>query len=755
MKNILRGGQTSMHSFHMSAQLIFTLVKMALLIILIGDLMYVFGKFDLQDLKEISIYYLAKIFMGLGFNNFEFTFTGRYGDIHHVKASAVVSNFKLIIIKNSFFSAVVHGLWVGFISALVAISGLLYLFNFRGRKLAKEKFIRGGRIVSKSKLKALITKSNLLAVSKLKNLYLGSFFFKHYHLAKIPFPKDAEFLHTIILGSTGTGKTSAILDLIDQIRLRGDRAIIYDKMGALTETYYNPQTDIILNPLDARSKSWSLFNEVRKESDYDYIASAFIPEKKSGGDPFWIEAARRVFSTFAKEIKKENPTITNQEFVDALLRSNHKQIAHFLAGTEASSLISADSEKTSLSILAILSAYVASIKYLHDSDEEKFSIRKWVEGGAENKSQPQLDNGFLFISSKGDQHDSLKPLISTWLDIAVKSLLSVDQNQPHDQEPRRIWIILDEVGSLQALPSLLDGLAQSRQFGGAFVVSMHSISQLKAIYGKDTTDTITSLCRNKLFFSVPDNETADFCSQNLGFQEVEEVKEGISYGANEIRDGVNLSTQKSLKRLVIPSELMFMKRLKAYIKFAGEFPIAQISFAIKVRNKISQKFIERPEETEPKPVTNVLAPVPLKPISENPRNPEKPKRKYEEVEDDEEDEDEESDEQDDDNTDEDESNTEANLEEEDDEENLMQEQGTNDWNGDEDFEDDEPEGDGDEEESKEDNESLDEENIDSDSGSKTEDGESKEENPEQTNAQNRQLIPAPAVRRENNDPFFE
>jgi hypothetical protein len=175
----------------------------------------------------------------------------------------------------------------------------------------------------------------------------------------------------------------------------------------------------------------------------------------------------------------------------------------------------------------------------------------------------------------------------------VKSLLSVEQNQPNGQDPRRIWIILDEVGSLQALPSLLDGLAQSRQFGGAFIVSLHSISQLKAIYGRDTTDTITSLCRNKLFFAGADEETSDFCSQNLGHQEVEEVKEGISYGVSEIRDGVNLNTHKSIKRLVIASQIMFMKKLQAYIKFAGDFPISKISFKVKSREKISQKFIEK------------------------------------------------------------------------------------------------------------------------------------------------------------------
>ena len=107
-----------------------------------------------------------------------------------------------------------------------------------------------------------------------------------------------------------------------------------------------------------------------------------------------------------------------------------------------------------------------------------------------------------------------------------------------------MWIILDEIGSLQQMPSLLDGLAQTRQFGGAFILSLHSISQLKSIYGKDKTDTITSLCRNKLFFAGADDETAEYCSQNLGHQEIEEVKEGLSYGANEIRDGVSLNNHK-------------------------------------------------------------------------------------------------------------------------------------------------------------------------------------------------------------------
>ncbi len=579
MRSIIRGGQTSMHSFHMTTQLVLTLVKVALLIILIGDLIYVFGKFDLQDLKEILIYFLAKIFIGLGFNNFEFNFVGRYGDIHHVKAGVVVSNLKLIIIKNNFFSAVIHGLWVGFISALVVITSLVFIFNFRGKKLAKEKFLRGAKIVSKKILKQRIQKFNFR--ESLKHFQLP--YKSQYSLSNIPFPKNTEFLHTVILGSTGTGKTNGILELLDQVRKNGDRAIIYDKMGTFTSTYYDPSKDIILNPLDARSKSWSFFKEIRNTSDYDYMASAFIQEKKGNSDQFWIDAARRVFAVFAKKLKEEKGgAATNQEFVDALLKVGYEELAEFLTGTEAASLVSTKSERTSLSILSILATHISSMKYLRDS-EDNFSIRNWVETDSD---------GFLFISSRSDQHDSLQPLISTWIDIAVKALLSVEQNDHNSSKPRRIFIILDEIGSLQQLPSLLDGLAQSRQFGGAFLLSLHSISQLRSVYGKDKTETITSLCRNKIFFAGADEETSDYCSQNLGYQENEEVKEGISYGANEIRDGVSLNTQKNLRRVVIASEIMNMKALEAYLKFAGHFPIAKISFKIKKRPKVAERFVD-------------------------------------------------------------------------------------------------------------------------------------------------------------------
>jgi type IV conjugative transfer system coupling protein TraD len=592
MKNLVRGGQTSVHSLRMTMQLFLTIWKILLFATIFINIFNLLKKYDLFSFKELLILQFSRVLVFCGFENYNIHFVGRYKNIYHLQAKIVSANSNLILLEKNILQTIGNGFINSFLIGILLIIILVILFTIKGKKLTTEKFIRGGEIVSSNQLKKIVKKFNFL--KNLRSFKLNFLSSKKYSIASIPFPNDGEFLHTIILGSTGTGKTNAILDLLDQIRKNGDRAIIYDKMGSYTANYYQPQKDVILNPLDQRSKAWSFYNEIRRESDYDYIASALIPEKKDSSGPFWTDSARRVFSVFAQKLKnqlKENPS--NKNFLQLLLKSNFKILADFLSSTSATSLINVESEKTSLSILAILSAYLSSLKYLKDDNShENFSIRNWIE--------LESNDSFLFISSRSDQHDSLQPLISTWIDIAVKALLSLDQNNYAKTDKRRVWIILDEIGSLQQMPSLLDGLAQSRQFGGAFILSLHSISQLKSIYGKDKTDTITSLCRNKLFFAGADDETAEYCSQNLGHQEIEEVKEGISYGANEIRDGVSLNNYKSHKRIIISSQIMYMKSLQAYLKFAGNFPISKIDFKIKNRAKIAERFIDNisPEDSQ-------------------------------------------------------------------------------------------------------------------------------------------------------------
>ena len=69
----------------------------------------------------------------------------------------------------------------------------------------------------------------------------------------------------MLIGTTGTGKTVALSQLVAEARERGQRAVIFDLTGAFIEAFYDATRDVILNPLDARCPSWSVFNDCSSE----------------------------------------------------------------------------------------------------------------------------------------------------------------------------------------------------------------------------------------------------------------------------------------------------------------------------------------------------------------------------------------------------------------------------------------------------------------------------------------------------------
>ena len=229
----------------------------------------------------------------------------------------------------------------------------------------------------------------------------------------------------------------------------------------------------------------------------------------------------------------------------------------------------------------MLTAHIGALEFLPDTGKP-FSIRDWVsrkDGG-----------GFLFLTSRGDQHASLRGLISTWLEIAVNALLSLDQ----DGE-RRVWVILDELPTLHQAPSLQPGLAESRQFGGCFVLGIQVSSALRDLYGKNGAETISGLCGTRVVLSAPDRDPAQWSADSLGRAEIEEISEAYSYGANTMRDGVSLTPRRELRSLALPSEIMRLPNLTGYLKLPGPWPVARIKLKYVHRPMAAARFVPRGE----------------------------------------------------------------------------------------------------------------------------------------------------------------
>ena len=584
----VRGGQTVFHGLRMWTQVVYVGLMIVAILVVTVPVTMLWRTTPAHDGYGAGMLTLAEIKLAVGYepeSGQEIRLEDGETMVARIDDIAAYGPWEAA--RERILDTVISGAWLGGKMGAGVVALMLGWFRYQGHRLKQKKRLRGAELVSAQELARRVRPLRARVWEGVSGKA------PPYRIAGVPYPGRTETQHTIVSGTTGSGKTVLISDLVQQIRQRGDRCVIYDKMGSYTEAFFDPERDVLLNPLDARAPRWSPFFEARSPRDFDTMAAALIPQQKDTVDPFWVTAARQLFSNGAGVLWKQGER-NNRVLVEHLLKTNLKALAEAMEGTVAQSIVDPENPKTALSVRAMLTAHLGAMEVLADSGRP-FSIRDWISG--------EKANSFLFLTSRGDQHASLRGLISTWLEIAVNALLSLDRD-----DGRRIWVILDELPTLHQVPSLQPGLAESRQFGGCFVLGVQVASALRDLYGRNGAETISGLCGTRVVFAAPDRDTAQWSADSLGRSEIEEVAEGVSYGADPYRDGVTLTPRRELQSLALPSEITRLPNLTGYLKLPGPFPVARIELKYVKRAKIAPRFVQRGQGHGPVPDTPAPGP---------------------------------------------------------------------------------------------------------------------------------------------------
>jgi type IV secretory pathway TraG/TraD family ATPase VirD4 len=384
-------------------------------------------------------------------------------------------------------------------------------------------------------------------------------------IAGVALAPGDEVKHFKLIGTTGTGKSTAIREMLAAALDRGDRAVITDPDGGYLARYHDAgRGDVILNPFDARSVQWDPFAEIREPYDAEQLASSLIPSSEDASGREWRGYARTFLAAVVRRCH-EGRRRDAAELWRLIAIAPSAELRPIVAHTPAQPFLEPENARMFGSIRSVAGSAAAALEHVQAQRARTFSVRDWIGSG----------RGALFLPYQASQIAALRTIIATWVRLAIFETMC---NEGRAETDRRLWLIVDELDALGAIDGLKDALARLRKFGGRCVLGFQSVAQVSSTYGAGEAQTLVENCANTLILRCSASEhggTSQFASRLIGEREVarrstSRGRDGTGLpGGRGWRRSTNISEQRVTEAAVLASELEQLPDLTGYLKTAS------------------------------------------------------------------------------------------------------------------------------------------------------------------------------------------
>ena len=437
------------------------------------------------------------------------------------------------------FTNGIQNWFTGFSTIFISSSFLVYSgLTFMDKIVGKEKKIRGNKLVSPKELKQEIENYHLDWVFKPSDekfrklnpmdfLELGysskedryrQLYGKYLEIGKfrerIIIPEELFYLMFAISGSTGTGKSQLLEQVIPQIIEMGCGGLIVDYNGEFYRKFGKPE-DKVVSLYDVRKENWSFWNEEMTPEDVSKVLIADSPN-----DEFFAPAARTVFNYLLT-------TFTNiEDAKKAIKLATVDDLKEICKGSEAAKYFEA--HNTAGGIISTMSIQLSVIEHLGlwTEGKPKFSIRKSALTG----------NDFIYLIVHQREKERMKPWIKLWTSIYLDGILDRKENQEYNTS----FLFVDEAPLIGDLPSIKEALTNGRKFRLSCWLAWQDIGQMEAIHQQHVR-SFKSCIRSTFYFNPNHEQAAEEISKEIGEEEFEE----FSY--TEVLNGTKF-TQENIQR---------------------------------------------------------------------------------------------------------------------------------------------------------------------------------------------------------------
>ena len=357
----------------------------------------------------------------------------------------------------------------------------------------------------------------------------------------IAYPSGDWTRHCLIVGGVGSGKSTCLRGLIDQVARSGEQMLLFDAKGEFTAHWTGPS---LIAPWDERGLAWDIARDVRNAMEMERFAASVIQES---GDPMWSSASRQILVGLMLRLRatrheawgwaelRDSLCMPQPEMLDAMERF-HPIAARSLAKATV----------TSAGIMINMMAFCAPIFHLASAwgghpPERRISVREWALGRSMHRQ--------LILQGHGAYSELARAVAEGVLGVFASLVASVEMP---DDSGRRIWLIADECAELGAFPMELLALGRSR--GLRCVMATQDIAQLREIHGENAAKALVSMVGTLIVGQTMPGESSKLLCEAFGTREVERPNVSAPIGGPAGK-GSTLSYSREEVALYKPSEL--------------------------------------------------------------------------------------------------------------------------------------------------------------------------------------------------------
>lgn len=361
---------------------------------------------------------------------------------------------------------------------------------------------------------------------------------------------DGEY-HSLIIGQSGSGKTTALVDpQVYSLCKHGESMIITDPKGEIYKRHANRLKDkgyklVVINFRDPREgNAWNpltipyrMYKQGKTDKAKELledISQNILIDPKNTNDPFWERSAADYFSGLAlglfEDAKENEVNITS---ISNMATAGEEKNG---LNTFAKDYFTLKGETTTSyqyakATIAAPNDTKSSILSVFQSKIRTFSTREELSEMLSYSDFNMEDIGkektavFLIVHDEKTTYHSLATIFIKQL---YEVLIDVAHKSPNGELKYRTNFILDEFANMPQLRDVTSMVTAARSRKIRFTFIIQNFAQLDEVYGDKNAETIRSNCGNTIYLLTNELSALEEISKLCGEVKSKEKEKTVS-----------------------------------------------------------------------------------------------------------------------------------------------------------------------------------------------------------------------------------